>query len=79
MAQEPRFVLHYFPLAVFIVFPLTFAASYSIAVRNDHILPFFAYISDTGTFAPEMCWFGLGLSMAMVLGELNKHILKKNA
>lgn len=70
MSGEPRFGLHYFPLLVFIVFPLTFVTTYSVAVKNDHILPFFAYISDTGTFAPEMCIFGLGLSLAMVLGTL---------
>ncbi|CAL8104997.1 unnamed protein product [Orchesella dallaii] len=58
--------LHYVPLAVFFIFPITFATTYFTAVKLDHINAFFAYISDTGTFAPEMCIFGLGLSIAMV-------------
>ncbi len=70
------FGLHYLPLAVFIIFPLTFVATYSVAVKLDHIVPFFSYISDTGTFAPEMCIFGVGLSLAMVLG---KFVIKKYA
>lgn len=63
------FGLHYLPLAVFIIFPLTFATTYTVAVKLDHINPFFSYISDTGTFSPEMCIFGVGLSLAMVLGN----------
>jgi len=58
--------LYLLPLTVFILFPLVFAASYFTALKHGHINAFFAYISDTGTNSPEMCIFGLGLSLAML-------------
>lgn len=58
-----------FPLIVFLLYPLVFATTFTMAVKNGHINAFYAYISDTGTTAPEQCVFTLGLSLAMIFGK----------
>ncbi|XP_049954496.1 DNA damage-regulated autophagy modulator protein 2 isoform X2 [Schistocerca serialis cubense] len=55
------------PLAVFILFPATFLATYIIAVLLGHVEPDFPYISDTGTYSPESCIFGQLLNVGTLL------------
>ncbi|XP_045468231.1 DNA damage-regulated autophagy modulator protein 2 [Harmonia axyridis] len=59
--------LHYLPIAIAVLFPVTFILSYSIAVAHEDVTPLFPYISDTGTFSPESCIFGQLLNLGALL------------
>lgn len=61
--------LHYFPLGLFFLFPLTFLTTYCIAVFWDHVTPILPYISETGALSPESCIFTQMLNIgALLLG-----------
>jgi uncharacterized membrane protein YidH (DUF202 family) len=63
--------LQFLPLLLFIMFPVSFIITYTIAVSKGHIKAFYSYISDTGTTAPEQCWFAIFLNLtAVVLGAV---------
>nr|XP_023024089.1 DNA damage-regulated autophagy modulator protein 2-like [Leptinotarsa decemlineata] len=50
------------PVILGIWFPLTFTTTYIVAVCTHHVRPILPYISDTGTWAPESCIFGIMLT-----------------
>lgn len=59
--------IHLLPLIVFVAVPVSFFASYAIAVHNNHVEPGFPYISETGSFSPESCIFGQVINFAAFL------------
>jgi len=69
--------LYLLPLSIFIIFPVTFATTYAIAVGKDHIYAFFSYISDTGTFPPEMNVFAQMLNIAGVIMGFTAYVRYK--
>ncbi len=52
---------------------------YGIAVSENHVDSVWPFISNTGTFAPESCVFGLFLNTGALLGESNPHAYYCNA
>lgn len=44
---------------------------YFVAVYNEHIVPVFPYISDTGTIPPESCIFAQLLNIGALFGKKN--------
>jgi len=50
---------------------------YAIAVGKDHIYAFFSYISDTGTFPPEMNVFAQALNIAGVIMGFTAYVRYK--
>ncbi|XP_055330350.1 DNA damage-regulated autophagy modulator protein 2-like [Paramacrobiotus metropolitanus] len=66
--------IHHIPLAAGVVFAVAILISYVWAVLNDHVPPIFPYISDTGTFAPESCFFGQLLNIGAVLVALTVYL-----
>nr|CAD7396057.1 unnamed protein product [Timema poppensis] len=74
--------LHYLPLAVFILTPLTFISTYTWSVLLDQVEPAFPYISDTGTLPPASCLFSQLLNIITVFMSCCVYIryrLVKNA
>nr|CAD7423317.1 unnamed protein product [Timema monikensis] len=74
--------LHYLPLAVFILTPLTFISTYTWSVLLDQVEPAFPYISDTGTLPPASCIFSQFLNIITVFMSCCVYIryrLVKNA
>ncbi|XP_048727148.2 uncharacterized protein LOC125645592 [Ostrea edulis] len=55
------------PIMFVVLLPLTFIITYSVAVSDGGVYPFFPFISDTGTLPPESCVFGQLLNIAAVL------------
>ncbi|CAI2725044.1 unnamed protein product [Schistosoma spindalis] len=72
--------LHLLPILVCV---LTFAAvttCYFLSLTQDHISPYFPYISDAGSKIPESCIFGQILNIVSVLAGLcfyswHRHLL----
>ncbi|CAG2053767.1 unnamed protein product, partial [Timema podura] len=74
--------LHYLPLAVFILTPLTFISTYTWSVLLGQVEPAFPYISDTGTLPPASCLFSQLLNIITVFMSCCVYIryrLVKNA
>ncbi|XP_019871581.2 DNA damage-regulated autophagy modulator protein 2 [Aethina tumida] len=63
-----------FPITVGVWFIFTFLLTYGIAVLNDDVVPVFPYISDTGTWAPESCIFGLMLNLGALIMAVTIYI-----
>ncbi|XP_063225563.1 DNA damage-regulated autophagy modulator protein 2-like [Bacillus rossius redtenbacheri] len=59
--------LHWFPLALVVLLPLTFVITYTWSVLLGDVVPGFPYISDTGTNPPVSCVFSQLLNVAAVL------------
>lgn len=59
--------LYLFPVLFAALVPVTLLITYTIAVSDDDVYPFFPYVSDTGTLPPESCVFGQFLNIAAVL------------
>jgi DNA damage-regulated autophagy modulator protein 2 len=55
------------PLITGLVFVLTVITTYVWAVSLQHVPAIFPYISDTGTYAPESCFFGEALNIGAIL------------
>ncbi|XP_064635581.1 DNA damage-regulated autophagy modulator protein 2-like isoform X3 [Lineus longissimus] len=72
-----RMGIHLLPLAVAIVMPVSFIATYVIAVLLNHVEAGFPYISDTGTYPPESCIFGQMMNFGALLIILTVHIRYK--
>ncbi|XP_025108423.1 DNA damage-regulated autophagy modulator protein 2-like [Pomacea canaliculata] len=53
---------HWLPLIQLLLLPLCCIITYGWSVALGHVQPGFPYISDTGTYPPESCLFGLLLS-----------------
>ncbi|KAG5875924.1 hypothetical protein JTB14_031168 [Gonioctena quinquepunctata] len=51
------------PIILGFWFPITFIITYIVAVMTEHVRPILPYISDTGTWAPESCIFGMMLTL----------------
>lgn len=56
-----------FPLAVFLLFQITFICTYIAAILQGHVVPNIPYISDAATYSPESCVFGQFINMGCVL------------
>lgn len=59
--------LAWLPLVTGSLLPFTFLITYVWSVVTGHVEPDFPYISATGTFPPESCFFGQMLNIAAVL------------
>ncbi|CAH8488038.1 unnamed protein product [Heterobilharzia americana] len=62
--------LHMLPIFACFFTLLAIITCYFISLNNDHISPYFPYISDAGSRVPESCIFGQLLNMASLLGGL---------
>lgn len=60
-------VLLWFPLSAAVLMPATFLVTYAWSVGLGHVEPDFPYISATGTYPPESCFFGLILNIIAIL------------
>lgn len=56
-----------FPIAVFLLFQVTFICTYIAAILEGHVVPDIPYISDAATYSPESCVFGQLINMGCVL------------
>lgn len=56
-----------FPIAVFVLFQVTFICTYIAAVVQHHVVPDIPYISDAATYSPESCVFGQFINIGCVL------------
>ncbi|KAJ8932278.1 hypothetical protein NQ314_014770 [Rhamnusium bicolor] len=54
------------PIILVIWFPLTFIITYTLSVVNENVKPLFPYISDTGSWSPESCIFGILLTTGAI-------------
>ncbi|XP_022184874.2 DNA damage-regulated autophagy modulator protein 2 [Nilaparvata lugens] len=59
--------VHFLPVTICVIFPVTFIITFLIAVHVDDVFPGLPYISDTGTNPPESCIFSLLLNLCAVL------------
>ncbi|XP_075226629.1 DNA damage-regulated autophagy modulator protein 2 [Lycorma delicatula] len=66
--------LHFIPVALFIIIPMTFIGTYIVAVWEGHVEPYVPYISDVGTKTPESCVFGQIINMCAVLLSVSVYI-----
>ncbi|KAI9585980.1 DNA damage-regulated autophagy modulator protein 1 [Glossina fuscipes] len=55
------------PVAVFLVFQVSFVGTYIAAVLQGHVVPTVPYISDAATYSPESCVFGQMINLGSVL------------
>ncbi|XP_018564124.1 DNA damage-regulated autophagy modulator protein 2 [Anoplophora glabripennis] len=58
------------PVLFALLMPVTFIITYTSAVLNQNVKPVFPYISDTGSWSPESCIFGLLLTFGALLLSL---------
>lgn len=56
-----------FPIAVFLLFQVTFICTYIAAILEGHVVPDIPYISDAATYSPESCLFGQLINIGCVL------------
>lgn len=63
-----------FPIAVFLVFQITFICTYIAAVVQGHVVPNVPYISDAATYSPESCVFGQLINMGCILLGITVYI-----
>ncbi|KYB29093.1 DNA damage-regulated autophagy modulator protein 2-like Protein [Tribolium castaneum] len=59
--------LKHLPIFLFLLIYLTLAVTFSIALHFKHITYILPYISDSGTYPPESCIFGLMLNFMAAL------------
>lgn len=59
--------VYLFPIAVFLVFQVTFICTYIAAILEGHVVPAIPYISDAATYSPESCVFGQLINIGCVL------------
>lgn len=59
--------VYLFPIAVFLVFQITFICTYIAAILEGHVVPNIPYISDAATYSPESCVFGQFINIGCVL------------
>ncbi|XP_067620845.1 DNA damage-regulated autophagy modulator protein 1 [Eurosta solidaginis] len=59
--------IYLFPVAVFLLFQITFIGTYIAAVLQGHVVPTVPYISDDGTYSPESCVFGQLINIGSIL------------
>ena len=69
--------LHVYPIALAILFPLTFIVTYLIAVCLGHTEVDWPYISDTSTKAPESCIFSQMVNLGAMLTAITIYIRYK--
>ncbi|XP_065356458.1 DNA damage-regulated autophagy modulator protein 1 [Calliphora vicina] len=55
------------PVAVFLIFQVTFIGTYIAAVLQGHVVPTVPYISDAATYSPESCVFGQLINIGSAL------------
>lgn len=56
-----------FPIAVWLLFQITFIGTYIAAIIQGHVVPKVPYISDAATYSPESCVFGQLINIGCVL------------
>ncbi|KAK3884748.1 hypothetical protein Pcinc_010987 [Petrolisthes cinctipes] len=61
------FGLAWLPLTSALLIPSTFLITYVWSVLEDHVEPDFPYISSTGAFPPESCFFAQMLNIVALL------------
>lgn len=59
--------VYLFPIAVFLIFQVTFICTYIAAILQGHVVPDIPYISDAATYSPESCVFGQLINIGSVL------------
>ncbi|XP_075153546.1 DNA damage-regulated autophagy modulator protein 1 [Haematobia irritans] len=59
--------IYLIPVSVFLIFQVTFLATYIAAVLQGHVVPTIPYISDAATYSPESCVFGQMINIGSVL------------
>lgn len=59
--------IYLFPIAVFLLFQVTFICTYIVAILEGHVVPDIPYISDAATYSPESCVFGQLTNIGCVL------------
>ncbi|XP_059618968.1 DNA damage-regulated autophagy modulator protein 1 isoform X1 [Phlebotomus argentipes] len=59
--------LYLLPIAVYLLFQVTFLGTYIAAIVQGHVVPTIPYISDAATYSPESCVFGQLINMGCVL------------
>ncbi|KYB29094.1 DNA damage-regulated autophagy modulator protein 2-like Protein [Tribolium castaneum] len=64
----------YYPILCAVWFFLTFIVTYIISVCRQDVIAVFPYISDTGTWSPESCIFGLMLNIGAIIQGLIVYI-----
>ncbi|XP_064555457.1 DNA damage-regulated autophagy modulator protein 1 [Drosophila montana] len=62
------------PVAVFLIFQVTFLGTYIVAVLEGHVVPTVPYISDAATYSPESCIFGQLINIGSVLLGLTIYV-----
>ncbi|CAH8470597.1 unnamed protein product [Schistosoma bovis] len=72
--------LHLLPILVCVLTFVAVTTCYFLSLTQDHISPYFPYISDAGSKIPESCIFGQLLNIVSVLAGLcfyswHKHLL----
>ncbi|XP_050510016.1 DNA damage-regulated autophagy modulator protein 2-like isoform X2 [Diabrotica virgifera virgifera] len=58
--------IYIFPILFGIWIPLTVFITFTVSVLTEHVRPLLPYISDTGTWAPESCIFGIMLTFGSI-------------
>ena len=69
-----QFAITHVPLITGGLLICTCVISYVWAVSNHHVSPFMPFISDTGTYAPESCFFGQFLNIGSFLIALTVYL-----
>ncbi|KAK7080111.1 hypothetical protein SK128_019247 [Halocaridina rubra] len=59
--------LAWLPLVASLILPCTFLITYVWSTLLGHVEPDFPYISSTGAFPPESCFFSQMLNIAAAL------------
>uniref|UniRef100_UPI00398E52F1 DNA damage-regulated autophagy modulator protein 1 n=1 Tax=Pristiophorus japonicus TaxID=55135 RepID=UPI00398E52F1 len=67
----------YLPVLLVIWSCAAFVISFIIAVLTRHVDPLVPYISDTGTYPPERCIFGLMINLSAFLGLIVMYVRYK--
>ncbi|XP_064600458.1 DNA damage-regulated autophagy modulator protein 2-like [Liolophura sinensis] len=69
--------LGFLPVTLVFVACSTIVTSYIIAIYRGHVVPFFPYISDTGSKSPESCIFGQFVNISAALALLVMYVRYK--
>ncbi|GAV03582.1 hypothetical protein RvY_13978 [Ramazzottius varieornatus] len=69
-----QFAITHIPIITGGLLICTCLISYAWAVSSRHVPAFMPFISDTGTFAPESCFFGQLLNMGSLLIALTVYL-----
>lgn len=67
MLRLSKIKYHYFPPLVSVWFSITFGLGFGLALYQNHLIPYFPFISDIGTTPPESCIFGQMLDVGALL------------